>query len=485
MNENVNTLTTIIPLPKIKKLRRTLTDRPQLARFVKEIYVPGAQQLYQRSSAQDRQLLISNLASLVMCCPSLERFSGLHMNFDHEYDRLTHALSTRSELKEKVWIFKGIENGYDGEGNYRTNARSVRGDGSIDNGDVFLRYHDRWKLLETLMLFGQDTGNLDYRAFVGTFRTLRSLKHLVIAGFNSSQFNDRTMAALPQGLLSLRLQDLPGVTEKGLFRFIDSAVVISLQSLSLINLELKSARHLSRLFSYTPFLKRFIFVQSSSPTTDPSRPLPNPIYQSASLEFLHWDVTPFSNPSLGHLVDSIKHNAFPSLRTLRCPCDDGSLQALCRPCAQIARPNDADGTSTLSLRSNLGAARMAAQQRLEMAREDPLMRVIVTDEDGLLLNNYIIRNYMGDVRSKITYLLEAEAEDSPESSGLLECDHLFAKPPDWARDDIGVRKMPKASTCQGAAENGWVGTKGGFQVKHGKGHVARERVKPITWQMFF
>jgi hypothetical protein len=485
MNENVNTLTQIIPLPKIKKLRRTLTDRPQLARLVQEIYAPGAQHLYQQSLAPDRQLLISNLASLVMSCPNLERFSGLHTNFDHEYDRLTHALSTRSRLKEKVWIFKGIEDGYDGEGNYRTNARSIRGDGSIDNGDVFLRHHDRWQSLEILMLFGQDTGNLDYRAFVGTFRAVPSLRHLLIAGFNSTQFNDRTMAALPQGLLSLRLQDLPGVTERGLYRFIDSAVVKSLQSLSLINLEVKSARHLSHLFSYTPFLKRFIFVQSSSPAVDLLRPLPEPIYQSASLEFLHWDITPFSNPSLGQLAESIKHNAFPTLRTLRCPCDDGTLQTLCRPRAQIARLNDADGASTLSLRSNLGAARIAAQQRLETAREDPLMRVIVTDEDGSLLNHYIIRSYMGNITSKITYVLEAEAEDTPDSSGLLECSHLFGRPPDWANEDIGRRKMVKESTCQGAAENGWVGTKGGFQVKHGKGHVARDRVKPIRWQMFF
>src|SRR6201996_7661865 len=295
-------------LTKVKKLRKTLRDQPQLAGFVHEIHASGTQSLYLQSSQHDREIIISNLASLVMACPNLQRFTGLQIHFDHEYDRLTHALSTRRKLKERVWMLKGIVDGWDGEGNYKTNARPVRRDGSIDNGDVFLSHHLNWQSLETLMLFGQDSGNLDYRAFVGTFRALPSLKKLLISGFNKSQFNDRTMAALPLNLHSLRLQDLPGVTEKGLYRFIDSSVVISLRSLSLINLDLKSARHLSRLFSFSPFLKRFTLTQSMSPDIDPARPLPKPIYQSSSLEFLHWDISPFYNPSITHLAECIKSN---------------------------------------------------------------------------------------------------------------------------------------------------------------------------------
>jgi hypothetical protein len=424
-----------------------------------------------------------------MACTNLKRFTGLHIPFDHEYDRLTHALSTRRRLKEKIWMLKGIEDGWDGEGNYRTNARTIRGDGSIDNGDVFLSCHFNWPSLETLMLFGQDSGNLDYRAFVGTFRTLPSLKNLLISGFNKSQFNDRTMAALPLNLHSLRLQDLPGVTEKGLYRFIDSSVVMSLRSLSLINLDLKSARHLSRLFSFSPFLKRFTLTQSMSPDIDPARPLPKPIYQSSSLEFLHWDISPFYNPSITHLADCIQSNAFPSLRRIRVPCDDGTLQALCRPRADIARASDADTASSLTLRSSLSVARMAAQERLEAKRLEALLVVVVTDEDGLVQSNMIYRNFMGTLSSRITYVLEADVEvGGADNSGLLELEHLMSTRRGMAMEEESfVKKVTRSgtATCSGAAENGWVGIRGGFQVKHGKGHAPREKIKMVNARMFF
>src|ERR1700760_4739620 len=92
--------TTVTPvkmpfLMKVKRIRKTLRDQPHLAAFVHDIHASGIQQLYQQTAQHDRPIIISNLASLVMACPNLERFTGLHIPFDHEYDRLTYALSTR------------------------------------------------------------------------------------------------------------------------------------------------------------------------------------------------------------------------------------------------------------------------------------------------------------------------------------------------------------------------------------------------------
>jgi hypothetical protein len=424
-----------------------------------------------------------------MACPNLERFTGFYLPFDHEYDRLTHALSTRPYLKEKTWTLRGIEEGWDSKGVYVTNARPIRGDSSIDNGDVFLHYHANWRHLDTLMLFGQDTGNLDYRAFVGTFRALPSLKHLLLSRFNKSQFNDRTLAALPLGLHSLRLQDLRGITEKGLYRLLDSSTVHSLRSLALVNMDLKSAWYLSRFFKTTPHLTRFSLAQSVSPNLDTGHFLQEPYYASTTLRFLHWDISPFAQPSISNIAASISAGAFPALRLLRAPCDDGTLQALCRPVALIARPHDADmPASALSLHSNLATARLAAQERLEAKRAEPLLAVVVTDEDGVITNNYIIRNYMGDIASRIRYHLVGDFEvEGMDHSGILELEHLVG-PTRRSTESLGSRKSYRQghSACAGASETGWAGNKGGgFQVKSGKWHPARERIRIVEAPMFF
>jgi hypothetical protein len=415
------------PFLRIKLLRRTLREKPLLARSVREINVPGAQTMYKKANHIDRASIISVLATLVMVCPSLERFTGLHIPFDHEFDRLTHALASRENLRERVWLLKGIEEGYDSIGAYRTNARPVKFDGSVANGDVFLDSHSRWSRLETLVLFGQESGNLDYRAFVGTFRSLAGLKNLLICGFNTIQFNDRTMAALPRRLHSLRLQDLPGVTERGLLRLKDNSNE-TMRSLSLVNLEIKSARLIAHYFAQMQRLRKFVLVQSTSPLwpADAKDSTPNTpatqrfsvpgsgMYASSSLEFLHWDISPFFHPSLSHLASSIQAGAFPKLRAIRAPCDDGTLQALCRPRASIARPADIDAAkaaASLGLRStSLAAARVEAQKRLEATKEAPLMHILVTDDKGKLITRYNVKRFLGTVSSRIDYVLDGDGE---------------------------------------------------------------------------
>ncbi|KAF2665678.1 hypothetical protein BT63DRAFT_428626 [Microthyrium microscopicum] len=476
---------------RMKQLRRSLRNKPDLAKLVREIHTPGLQSINLFLDAADRSTTVATLASLVMCCPNLEEFAGLYLSFDHEYDRLTHALSTRVYLKTHTWIMKGIEESYDASGELVTNARPVEYDGSIDNGDVFLNTHLRWQYLETLLLFGQDTGNLDYRAFVGTFRMLTSLKHLLVSGFDKKQFNDRTLAALPWNLQSLRLQDVSGVTERGLSRLASSRSLESMRNLSLINIEITSAKLIANILSVACRLQRFTLVQSVAPTL-PGTTVDAPIYSSKSLAFLHWDISPFSQPSLAHLAHSIRERAFPSLRAICAPCDDGTLQILCRPRSSIARPSDSEAASALSLRSSLAGARLAAQERLEAARLMPLMRVIVTDERGVIQHKYTIKNFVGRVTSSIEYVLDGQLAQGPDDAGVLEVEALVgrAETSGGSGRDGGKAVIGRLGSCSGPPQGTATPIPGYLEntrnsLKSGKTHRAREKIADLGWKAFF
>ena len=85
-------------------LRRTLRERPSLARLVHELHLPGFQTLYQHASIE-RERIVDLVASLVMACPFLERLVGFHIPFTRYFDRLSYALATRPKLRERVWLF--------------------------------------------------------------------------------------------------------------------------------------------------------------------------------------------------------------------------------------------------------------------------------------------------------------------------------------------------------------------------------------------
>jgi hypothetical protein len=498
------------PLLPLKLLRRTLRENPALAATVRSINVPHLQKYHQHAASDhDRTSAVNQLAALVMACPNLEAVSGLHLPFDHAYDRLTHALSTRPTLRSHAWRPRAIESRWTPDGRYATNARPILPDGSVSNGDVFLTCHQRWRNLETLLLFGQGSGNLDYRALVGTFRSLPSLRRLLVARLDARQFNDRTAAALPRGLRALRLQDLPGLTRRGIGRLVeDGSMVGYLRSLALVNVDVAEARHLQTLFANAPRLERFALAQATSPALDAddedyALPVdggggdeagPAAVYASPSLRFLHWDVAPAGAPALRHLASSMRAGALPALRALRCPADDGALQALCRPRRSIALRADSAASvssssgSSSSSSSNaaaaaaaaggaparraaggLAAARRAAQARLEGARREPLVRVVVTDERGEVVERMAYGGFVGALGSRVEYVLEADGGGGG-GGGLLELEDLVGAGP--------------AGVCSGAAGDGWVG-KSGFQVKHGKGHRPRERVRHISPGSFF
>ncbi|KAF2431174.1 hypothetical protein EJ08DRAFT_587787 [Tothia fuscella] len=461
-----------LPYHRIKLLRRTLRDASHIGRLVKELRFPDAQEIYQTASTNERQKIINNLASLVMSCPSLERFTGLYLTYDHGYDRLTNAISTRPCLKEKVWVLKADDVGWDENGIYRAKSRFHDPLWKFDNTDAFLHAHDNWACLDTLCLFGQgNCSMMDFRSFIATFRNLPSLKHLVISDFEIDQFNDRTLQAIP-AMRSLRLQDLPGLTEKGLMRFANSEAAKSIRRLSLIGLEIASAAVISRYFANLSKLRRFVLAQEACPCLAPGLDIPSILYASDSLEYLHWDVLAYG-PAYHDLASSISAGGMPSLRTIRAPSDDdGFLQALCRPRDQITLPIDAhlinqiEDPFSLSL---LSTARREAQKRLEEAKQIPLMRIVV-DEGGVIQHTYTLWDYMGTLGSKIIYSLEPDAEGSEEPIAGL--------------NDLLLRKEVQGSSkiCSGG---GSVTNDRRERDRTKKQHVQRRMVKAPGLEVFF
>lgn len=401
---------------RLKLLRRTLRERKLLANLVYELRVPQLDLLFtttkQSSPWQDYRDLV---ASVVMVCPNLERLLGLSIPYHHEFDRLTHALSTRKKLKEHTWIL--------GEA-AEVSEMSPRDDscpGSLGPSQMFefLDYHTSWTNLETLMLYGlSGNGALEPSISLRMFNLLPSLRNLCISSFNEDSFDNNTLMCLPP-LESLRLENLPGVTDAGLSQYTSRPESATLKTFVLVEQNIQSLLVISRILSSLRQLERFKIVQ-----TEKCLSLPNehmifqPILASSTLKYLHWDVAcpdpgaaltqldtlPFqkstkpSDTANYHLAQSIIAAGFPQLESLRAPNDvepPGALQAACRPILKgqallrpdrYSLPRSSHGsvnTRPLALPAgnNLTSARIRAQTFIDMAAKDTEegMSVLIQD----------------------------------------------------------------------------------------------------------
>ncbi len=354
---------------RLKLLRRTLRNRHALARNVRELHLSGFQALYEKASMEQEEI-VNLVASLVMACPNLERLTGFDIPFTSSFDRLSHALSTREKLKERVWVLgdansSAIEDGEDAMGAYYSTAS--------DPTERFLGLNSRHSQLSALVFHqepGQDFAPPSFRAIIGTTQQYPALRHLSISGLTGASFPNLALCSLPPNLQSLRLENLSSVNDKGLQRFMTSQLAISIEKLTLINLEITSLTTLSTIFSpHLAHLKQFSFVQYQAPTQSDDTPTED--FDSSSLQYIHWELrsqadlspnlfprstlsTPLSPsfhfPSKGPkcclatslLAASIEDGAFPSLRKIRIPYDpQGVIQALCRPLGSALLPSDA------------------------------------------------------------------------------------------------------------------------------------------------
>ncbi|CAF9909561.1 MAG: hypothetical protein HETSPECPRED_009459 [Heterodermia speciosa] len=402
---------------RLKLLRRTLRERRVLAQYVVEFKPP---RLHPDTELQGKDI-IDRVASIVMCCPNLERLVGFYPIYNHEFDRLTYALSTRRKLKEHMWIM--------GE-NSAITRRSLKqlppGLMDYEQVDSFLRYHQSWTSLTTLFLHSHNSGILERDVFSTVLHQLPSLQHLSISNFDIDDFDDIILQDLPP-LQSLRLQDLQGVTYRGLSDFARSPSSQSVRSLSLVHLDIAYLSTITNLLLYLQSLTRFTLVQESSPLTEPDELIFQPIVASRTLSYLHWDILR-PGPANANLASSIRANGFPALRTIRAPSDhDGLLQSLCRPRATIVLPSDkyskayrlAAAASTTSpsrtpLSLNLFEARKAAQQRIDERKKQVSFRVTV-EEEGEVIEYYDFEDFVGTIGSRITYSLEPDVAGSDDA----------------------------------------------------------------------
>ena len=405
---------------RLKLLRRTLRERSYLAQHVCELKVP---RLHVEGDPS-RQEMISMVASLVMACPNLERLVGFYPVYTHNFDRLTHALSTRKKLKEQMWLI-----GENAAITQRSQKQLAPGLMDPEQKDSFVHFHDAWTSLTTLFLHSPGLGILEKDVFVnirsdgdprrvqgpGILHRLPALKHLCISNFDMDDFDDFTLQHLP-ALHSLRLQDLEGVTFWGLSEFSRSTNAFSLRNLSLVNLDVKYISAISNLLLHLKNMTRFTLVQDSSPEVAEGEIVIQPIIASHLLEFLHWEIIVPGSANI-NLANSIKAGGFPRLRTLRAPSDHlGLLQALCKPRAQIQLPgdwnqiNNAHGMAPDSLLT----ARRAAQQRLEDAWNTVRFKVVVQEGD-VVREIFDLNGFIGEIGSAVEYSLEPDVPGSDQA----------------------------------------------------------------------
>ena len=403
---------------RLKRLCQTLHKKSHLACLVRELNISVQDRAFLTVPTKDKDSALELLASLIAACPNLRKLTGFCPSYGHVADSLVTELHRATQLREHSWIIGQKK---------LTPAQSIiqgsaaRGLPSPAQTAAFVSRHAGWHSLQTLVL-GSDKGNLGSSVIYNTIRKLPSLKHLCIANFEAKDFENDTIQALP-ALHSLRLENLPGLTERGMSVLSEPRILRSMRKLTLINLEFISAPLMSRILTNAPHLSKFSLTQDSIPELPFGAAYSQPFFASSRLRFLHFDV-PQPGPTIILLAESIEANGFPNLRFIRAPVDDeGKLQQLCRPRPDIALPSDfekaiadlsqdkdSDAVPEYALFiRKLPIARLAAQKRIEEARRRPAARVVV-EEDGVLKSWHTLRGYMGTLESRIEYYLQPDVE---------------------------------------------------------------------------
>ncbi|EXJ67873.1 uncharacterized protein A1O5_09220 [Cladophialophora psammophila CBS 110553] len=369
---------------RLIRLRSTLRSRPLLAALVRTLHVPDPNipiYLVNGTPNPEYDTYLCTLASVVMECPNLEALTGFVAFYNHTFDRLTHALSTRLKLRQHVWVIAENED-------VSIRSQIQLPPGLLDGHQTyqFELYHQRWKRLETLLLCSPGgVGVIEHELFIRVLHSLPALRSLCISSFDEDDFHDVTLLSLPPWVRTLRLEECLGITDAGLMQWAASPNAAQIERLSLLHQNITSLLTLTKIFASLGRLRKFMILQTDVVPCLPKEAglvLFQPVLASKSLRFLHWDIlcqSPEASnctnyfhdagrqmPNM-HLALSISSNGFPSLRHLRAPRDispPGVLQSVCQ---LMEEDNVLPGDSLLYqpqdlARSNcLLAARMRAQ----------------------------------------------------------------------------------------------------------------------------
>ncbi|KAK3311117.1 uncharacterized protein B0T15DRAFT_61876 [Chaetomium strumarium] len=335
-------------------LRRTLRANPQIAALVRSLK-PPARPLSVRVVAYN-----DLLASVVMACPNLEQLVGYYPTYDHSFQRLFHALSTRAKLKDMNWILE--PSSLQRQQRTRSPAHNDRwgpGDLQPQESQLFLGFHANWKQLTTLVVHCQPGASLSPANLLEcTIRSLPSLRNLYLSKVPPAAFNDTNLLALP-ALKKLSLSHCAGITTAGLSSLATRPASASIQTLTLIHMNVESLPAIARILSYLTALETFNIVQTYAPEMPPDEfMMLFPYLASQTLRRLHWDIPYLPTTATtadGILARSISAGGFPSLRTLCTPNDpEGLFQSLCAPRERVDHPTDRyrGGKAHLSYSSN-------------------------------------------------------------------------------------------------------------------------------------
>lgn len=398
------------PRSRLELLLRTLNEAPSLSFLIRRIHVTEAlvRELEGTdTSTAQRRAANQMLRDVVDICTEVELVSGYNPPATREYVDWYKLLFSRGRISSHVWLL------------------DLRKSPVFSMGH-FVDLHERWQWLETLVLCKTDPSDIVVGpGIISTIANrLWSLKHLMVSGFGREDFHNGTLLAL-NPLQSLRLENLEGITDQGVFQLAQSRNAFSLESLSLVDLELVSIRTIQALLVSLTQLRRFRFVQNTSPTLLVGASLHNrrnTLY-SDSIEYLHWD-TLIPGPAIESLAQSIEIGAFPSLRKMKAPSDpNGSLQALCRPTHRQSLTADdlkfLDSIDQDRYTRSLRLSRLQAQLRVRETRSRPSLSVVISDEEEQIQQTHVIGSYLGDVRSKVEYSLEPDMQDGQEALASL------------------------------------------------------------------
>ncbi|OAA73842.1 hypothetical protein ISF_00743 [Cordyceps fumosorosea ARSEF 2679] len=501
-------------------LRRTLRANPGLAATVRSLRVPAptGETCDDKPAAaggmSPREAYESRVAALVMACPNLEVLAGPAVAaYEHgRFDRITHALSTRTKLKTMNWRIGPTTTTTGGRSPSKPDPSSSRRGGGngvfasalaamlppappppLDAAQetAFLGCHRAWTSLTSLSVHCLPGAPLAPATLLQRALTcLPGLRHLHLCGLPADAFSDAALLALPE-LRSLTLSHVPGVSSRGLSAFATRPNSRGLRVLRLRHAPLTSLPALARLLSHLPRLEDLAVVQDFAPLM-PSEDADGggafalwmmPYLASRTLVRLHWDVaagTGEVSDADDILARSVEAGGFPALRALRAPSDPGGIfQQLCRPLEVVATsadriwanggrcgsshgrsasvssgggsgsggffghhpsklPKSATAPSLPSSSSDpfgaaaphephatdLRAARIAAQARLDDARPRHRFRVQVHSQEGLLVDDFGLAGYVGTVGSPIRYCLSPDPGATDARGGLVDVSHL-------------------------------------------------------------
>ncbi|OTB05562.1 hypothetical protein M426DRAFT_56871 [Hypoxylon sp. CI-4A] len=456
-------------------LRRTLRSKPEIAEMVLSFKPPAMPQ------GIPADLYQNLVASVIMACPNLERLVGFHQNHDYSFNRLFHALSTRRKLKEMHWNLepsqfqrkRRMSNAAALLNSEKPNFQEAPGDLLPQQSDDFLELHTDWENLETLSIHCLPGSTITPVSLIPDIVSrLPALKNLHLSHLPFTAFNDANLLSLPS-LHTLTLSHLPGVSSEGLSSFVRRPSSRTIRKLTLQHMDVDSLPALSQILSNLTSLESFALVQNSMPIMPANEMIwLFPYLASPSVRKLHWDIT--SNQSHANIADSILARSitargFPCLRIMRTPNDpEGIFQDLCKPMESIEMPNSettpppprglihrvtsrpsppatpttpstpktpGGGKSPMTtglsfpmddqlfpskLSSHLAQARLAAQSRLEAARQTPRFTVNVSDDDGSLVESYGMAGFLGQTESKIRYRLAPDEGATDENGGLVD-----------------------------------------------------------------